>query len=152
MSPVLPHAPGSLYGSVFCILLLEKDVKYKRHYYCSVKVSENAVMYHGTVLGTWKWVTLCLCPWGAQPCHRETSVKRHCWEVSVIFMIIRFCAATEIWQATLLLLVLFCFLSWVVECRGKWSTMRKPRGLDFYLISTLTRYTNLDKTFDLSVS
>lgn len=50
--PLLPHAPGSLYGSVPCILLLEKGVKCKGHYYCSFKVSENPVMFCDPVLGT----------------------------------------------------------------------------------------------------
>lgn len=70
VSPLFPHTPGCLYGSVPCILLLEKGVKYKGHYYCSFKVSDNLLsetMYYGPVLGTWKWITLCLCPWGTQP-------------------------------------------------------------------------------------
>lgn len=46
MSPLFPHAPGSLCGSVPCILLLEKGVKCKGHYYCLFKVSDNPVMYY----------------------------------------------------------------------------------------------------------
>lgn len=153
MSPVLPHAPGSLYGSVLCILFLEKGVKCKRHYYCSI-------------IMVWE---PCYVPWH---CARDMEVsdslplslrssalsqgdicktpllRRQCYfhyDPSL-------CCHSDLASHSAVSCFFFFFLSWVVECRGKWSTMRKPRGLDFYLISTLTRDTISDKASNLSVS